>query len=309
MKHIHCYSFSTPITVYLHAHYIFIEVYSSRLSLIPTESIVLVQKRTRPELSPELSEMSRTDAQLLPKTFIIKAPSSSSIVSFRNNSCPSLNIKWEMAAFLHKTYIVGLCHRQFEWQDPLLSAFSLCVSLASTLVRSLSVSHTQFPLSQSLFSLPRFAHNFLLSLLMQSILSLHPIRRNSGRGNNCGNILPLDALLYDRRCVHIAGFSDGWCNRASQSAAQLLMTSQCCSRHPSPPILWPHLSTSCPAINPPCPQLEGIPLCFFFLFSFLSSTRKASVANLWPPIVSDSIFAMCGNVGPSVTGCRCLPVD
>ena len=62
---------------------------------------------------------------------------------------PSLSMQREMAA-LHSTHIVGLCHQQFEWQDALLSAFSLCFALTFPLLR-ISLSHTLFPWSRSLF--------------------------------------------------------------------------------------------------------------------------------------------------------------
>lgn len=68
---------------------------------------------------------------------------------------PSLSMQWEIAA-LHDTHIVGLCHQQFEWQDALLSAFSLCFALTFPLL-CVSLSHTQFPWSRSL-SLSHASH-------------------------------------------------------------------------------------------------------------------------------------------------------
>lgn len=62
---------------------------------------------------------------------------------------PSLGMQWEMAA-LHTTHIVGLCYQQIEWQDALLSAFSLCFALTFS-VLCISLSHTLFPWSRSLF--------------------------------------------------------------------------------------------------------------------------------------------------------------
>lgn len=62
---------------------------------------------------------------------------------------PSLSMQWVITA-LHDAHIVRLCYQQFEWQDALMSAFSLCFALAFPLLCS-SLPHTPFPWSWSLF--------------------------------------------------------------------------------------------------------------------------------------------------------------
>lgn len=92
---------------------------------------------------------------------------------------------WKMT-YLHNTNAVGLCYQQFQWQGRhswVLSHFSFAATLP--LCRLSPISHS---ISSALghFSLSRPTHT-LPSLLMQSVLSLFPIRHNcSGNASAAG---------------------------------------------------------------------------------------------------------------------------
>lgn len=86
---------------------------------------------------------------------------------------PSLSTQWEMAA-LHNTHIVGLCHQQFEWQDALQSAFSLCFAFTSPLLCLSLLSHSISLISVT-FPLPRFTHNLCFLFWRRAFYHYFPL--------------------------------------------------------------------------------------------------------------------------------------
>lgn len=130
-----------------------------------------------------------------------------------------------------------LCHQRFEWQDALLSAFSLCFAPTSSVSPFLTLCSTA-PVTSPL---PRFTHNSCFLFWCGAFYHYFPL------GVTAADMLTATDTSCQWMHNRIDCFCESWCHRRPRvQCCSWWPHLLCCSHRPAPVQLHP--SASCPVI-------------------------------------------------------------